>query len=79
MPLECPSLTWQCRLAAHLSLLTQHLRTLNNSEFKAEPQIVYAPAGVLARHPQAMATDAWHYVGPADSPAAGVSLRAIDP
>ncbi|KAK9816796.1 hypothetical protein WJX72_005198 [[Myrmecia] bisecta] len=35
--------------------------------------------GLLARHPQTMHTNALHYIGPRSNPAAGISLRAIDP
>ena len=35
--------------------------------------------GILARHPEMMASDALHYVGAHSSPAAHISLRAIDP
>ena len=36
-------------------------------------------AGLLGRNPMSRATYALHYVGPQKKPAAGVSLRAIDP
>ena len=36
-------------------------------------------AGLLGRDPMSRGTYALHYVGPQKKPAAGVSLRAIDP
>ncbi len=36
-------------------------------------------ADLLARHPYTVKTDALHYVGLHESPAAHISLRAIDP
>ena len=38
-----------------------------------------ALAGLLGRNPTERGTWALHYVGPQKKPAAGVSLRAIDP
>lgn len=35
--------------------------------------------GLVSRHPQTPEIDALHYTGPLETPAAVVSLRAIDP
>lgn len=36
-------------------------------------------AGLLGRHPRTTGLSSLHYVGPSDNPAAGISLRTIDP